>query len=370
MRLRIKALSVMLGSIIAVTAQGADAVNKTERVLNFYNWSDYVAEDTLEKFTAQSGITVNLVEFDEEDEVNMLLDEGSSEYDLVVTSLDYMAQRLLMQKSVFQNLNQDKLVNTDNLNAEAMAFVGQKDPFNNYGIPYLWGTVGIGYDVNAVEKAFNGNAPTNSWDLLLDPKNLQKLQHCGVAFVDSPSEVLPIIINYLGGDPNTMDKGIYFGMAQKHLQKLAPYVTFTSDISDGMSEGEYCAVLGWSGDVLYAADLAEENETGVELAYSIPREGTSAWYDMLVIPKHAQNVDAAYEFLNFLMQPEIIADVTNYVWYPNVNSASNEYIEEDILSDENIYPTPAIQRKLYLLSVAPKRLAKHQQTIWDNAKAQ
>ncbi|ROS01835.1 putrescine transport system substrate-binding protein [Sinobacterium caligoides] len=357
-------IAVML--FLTGVSQAAFA-DEPKRELNLYNWSDYLAEDTLEKFTAETGITVNLTTFEEEEEMRDALDSGTKDYDLVVVALDYMAKSLMAQKYVFKPLNKDLLPNLSNMDQKAMAYVGEKDPFNNFGVPYLWGTIGIGYDAKMVNKIFAGKAPTDSWAMLFEVANLKKLSQCGVAFVDSPDEVLPLIINYLGGDPNTADKSVYSGMAQERLNQIAPYVTFNTDQIDPLVEGEYCAVLGWSGDVLYAAELAEEADAPVDIQYSLPKEGASTWYDMFAIPKNSSHVAEAHEFINFMMKPEIIAEVSNYIWYPNSNAKAKPFMDEEILNDKNIYPTAEMADKLYLIMVASKRLHKHQLKIWNEA---
>ncbi|CAH0991818.1 Putrescine-binding periplasmic protein SpuD [Sinobacterium norvegicum] len=360
-------LKNLFAAFIVSSACAAATASAEQQSLNLYNWSDYLAEDTLAKFTEQTGIVVNLTTYEEESEANDVLLSKSSDYDIVVIALDFMAEQLVNQRALFKPLKKQLLPNMSNLDPAMLAEVAGKDPFNYYGVPYLWGTIGIGYNPAMVNQRFNGQPPVDSWSLIFEVENIKKLSDCGVAFIDSPNEILPLIINYLGGEADTKHRSVYENLARERLEAIAPYVTFNTDYIYDLAAGEYCAVVGWSGNMMYAADIASEADNGVEILYSLPQEGASYWFDMLAIPVQSQNIEAAHTFINFMMQPEVIADVSNYLWYPNINLSAMPLIDDEILTDPNIYPTDEIKSKLYLLPVASKRMTKYQNALWQSA---
>ena len=353
------ALSLSLGSV---------AMADEEKVLNVYNWSDYIAEDTIANFEKETGIKVTYDVFDSNEVLEAKLLAGNTGFDLVVPSLSFLARQI--QAGVFMPLDKSRLHNYKNLDPELMQRVGTLDKDNAYAIPYLWGTTGIGYNVKKVKEVLGDDAPVDSWSLIFDPENLKKLKSCGVAFLDAPVEVIPAVLNYLGEDPNTFDASLIQGKAQDLLMKLRPYITYfhSSQYINDLANGDICVALGWSGDVLQAADRASEADNGVEVAYVIPKEGAAMWFDMMAIPKDAKHPQNALKFLDYLMQPKVIADITNYVWYANANKASTPYVDKEILEDPGIYPTPEAAAKLYTFKVLPPKVDRVYTRTWTRVK--
>ncbi len=210
--------------------------------------------------------------------------------------------------------------------AKAAAF----DEGNTHSVIYLWGTNGIGYNVEKVRERLGEDAPTDTWDMIFDPEIAAKLADCGISILDSATEVMPIVLNYLGYDPGTSDQAELQAAADT-LLAIRPYVRYfhSSQYISDLANGEICVSLGWSGDVFIAGDRAAEAGQGIEIAYSIPKEGTLQWFDMMAIPADAPNPEAAHQFIDFVLRPENIADVTNYVFYPNAVDASLEFVDPD-----------------------------------------
>jgi putrescine transport system substrate-binding protein len=223
-----------------------------------------------------------------------------------------------IQAGVFLPLDKSKIPNYANLDPAIMKRLENQDPGNQHAIPYMWGTTGIGYNVDKVKAAFGNTDIANSLDIVFKPENISKLKDCGVTFLDTPSEIIPIALNYLGEDPNSQDAAV-IDKAAALLKTIRPYITnfHSSQYIDAMANGDTCLVVGWSGDIIQARDRAAEAGNGVNVAYSIPKEGAPQWFDMLAIPKDAKNVDNAYAFINYLLDPKVAAANTNYVTYPN-----------------------------------------------------
>ncbi len=326
-----------------------------ERTLNIYNWSDYIAEDTIANFEKETGIKVRYDVFDSNEVLEAKLLSGKTGYDVVVPSSDFMARQI--QAGVFKELDRSKLSAWDNLDSSLMATLEAYDKGNKHSFPYLWGTTGIGYNPDLVKKYLGENAPTDSWDLVFDEKNISKLSQCGVTFLNAPSEMMPAALTYLGLDPNSVKKGDY-KKAEELLMKVRPYVTYfhSSRYISDLANGDICVAIGWSGDVLQASDRADEADNGVVVEYTIPKEGAGMWFDMLAIPKDAENVDEAYAFLNYLLKPEVIAEISNYVAYASPNRASVALVEEEVRENPGIYPTEEARKNLYIFEVLPPKV--------------
>lgn len=361
-------LKKLVGGVALSLCLGTAAMAAEEKVLNVYNWSDYIAEDTIANFEKETGIKVTYDVFDSNEVLEAKLLAGNTGFDLVVPSLTFLARQI--EAGVFMPLDKAKLDNYKNLDAELMQRVATLDKDNAHAIPYLWGTTGIGYNVNKVAGVLGDDAPVDSWSLMLDPENLKKLKSCGVAFLDAPIEVIPAVLNYLGEDPNSFDAGLIQGKAQDQLMKLRPYITYfhSSQYINDLANGDICVALGWSGDILQAADRAAEADNGVEVAYVIPKEGAAMWFDMMAIPKDARHPNNAHLFLNYLMRPEVIAEISNYVWYANANKASTPMIDKEILEDPGIYPTAEAASKLYTFKVLPPKVDRIYTRTWTKVK--
>ncbi len=339
-----------------------------EGTVNVYNWSDYIGDDVIAKFEADSGVEVVYDVFDSNEVLEGKLLAGRTGYDVVVPSVEFMGRQI--QAGIFQPLQKEKLSNYKELDPAMMATIAAVDPGNMYGIPYMWGTTGIGMIEDKVIAALGPDAPLDSWDLVLDPENLAKLKSCGVAFLDAPSELFGAALHYLGKDPNSQDPADYQGEAKDLLKKLAPSVTYfhSSKYIDDLAAGEICVAIGWSGDIAQAMVDAEEAENGIEITYVIPKEGALQFFDILAIPKDAGNVEEAHAFIDFLMQPAIAAENTNYIWYPNPIPASMPMIDAEITGDPSIYPPPEIMAKLYVAKINSPAVDRAMNRAWTDIK--
>ncbi|MGD9424257.1 spermidine/putrescine ABC transporter substrate-binding protein PotF [Pantoea sp. NSTU24] len=363
---RQKWLSAVVAAALMATSASSMAEDKT---LHVYNWSDYISPDTVPNFEKQSGIKVVYDVFDSNEVLEGKLMAGSTGYDVVVPSSSFLARQL--QSGVFQPLDKSKLPNYKNLDPALMEKVAQHDPGNKYAIPYLWGTTGIGYNIDKVKAALGTDAPVNSWDLVLKPENLEKLKSCGVSFLDAPEEIFATVLNYLGKDPNSADAKEYSGAATDLLLKLRPNIRYfhSSQYINDLANGNTCVAIGWSGDILQAKNRADAAKNGVHLGYSVPKEGALAFFDMMAIPKDAKNLDGAYAWLNYIMDPKVIADVSNKMNYANGNKASLPLINADIRNNPGIFPTPEAMSKLFVLKVQDPKLDRVRTRAWTKVKS-
>jgi len=346
-------------------------MSQAQEVLNFYNWSDYIGEDTIARFEKETGIKVNYDVYDSNETLEAKLLAGNSGYDLVVPTSNFMA--LQIKAGIFRKLDKSLLPNAGNLDPALMDNLQGKDPGNEYGVPYLWGTTGIGYNPKMVKAALGDDAPVDSWDLVFNPENMKKLAACGVTFLDSSDEMYPLALIHNGEDPNSEDRKHFKSKSAptRTLKAVRPYIKqFTSSqyISD-LANGDICVAVGFSGDIFQAAARAGEVDNGIEIAYSIPKEGSEMWFDMLMIPASAKNAENAHKFINYLLRPEIIAEITNYVWYANPNLKATSLIDQEIANDPAIYPSDAVRENLFVSSEVNPKAARVRNRTWTEIKA-
>lgn len=364
-----KTTSALLAALTAGAASFAPAlaVAAEEPVLYVYNWSDYIAEDTIAKFEAQTGIKVTYDVFDSNEVLEAKMMAGSTGYDVVVPTGSFLARQI--QAGVFQELDKAKLPNLANMDPEISARVAAWDPDNKHAVVYMWGTTAIGYNVRKIEERLGADAPIDSWALVFDPKNAEKLADCGITMLDAPVEIIPAALNYLGMDPGAQDKES-IDKAEALLATIAPYVRYfhSSQYINDLANGDVCLSVGWSGDVFQARDRADEADNGVEIAYTVPKEGALMWFDMLAIPSDAPHPDNALKFLNFLMDAQIAADITDFVWYANGNAAATPLVDKDITGDPGIYPTEAAKKKLYVSVVYDSKSDRLLNRAWTSVK--
>ena len=359
-------LALTTGSLISSTSFASD----TQKTLKLYNWIDYIAPDTLQKFESETGIKVVSDYFDTNEMLEAKLLTGRSGYDIVVPSFTFMSRQI--KAGVFQPLDKSKLSNLPKLDQKLMQDLSHLDKDNQHGVPYLWGTTGIGYNVQKVREVLGEDAPVNSWELVFNPKYMEKLASCGVSILDTPDEIFPLALHYLGKDPypETASEYKMNSEAAKLLQSIRPYVqSFNSAqyITD-LADGNLCVAVGYSGDIMQAQFRAEEANKGVSIAYSIPNEGTSIWFDMLAIPKDSQNSEAAHQFINFVMRPDIMADITNYVAYPNANTEAFALIDPEISGNPSIYPTPEVKQRLFTQELRKEKFNRLLTRFWTKLK--
>jgi len=354
--------SVLLGAGLTFAVSAL-----AESTVRIYNWSDYIGTDTLAEFESTTGIKTKYDVFDSNETLEGKLLAGHTGYDVVVPSNHFLGKQI--KAGAFQKLDKSQLPNYKNLDPELLKRLEKNDPGNQYAVPYLWGTNGIGYNVEKVKAAL-GVDTIDSWAVLFEPENIKKLQKCGVAFLDSADEMMPAVLNYMGLNPNSTNEADY-KKAEEKLLKVRPYVTYFNSskyISD-LANGEICVAAGFSGDVFQAKSRAEEAGKGVNIAYAIPKEGGNLWFDMLAIPADAPDVKAAHAFINYILKPEVIAKVSDEVGYANPNPASGELMDQDIRTDEAVYPPKDVQDRLFVNSELPPKIQRLMTRSWTKIKS-
>jgi putrescine transport system substrate-binding protein len=315
-----------------------------EKVLNLYIWNDYLAEDTVANFEKETGIKVSVSNYGSNEELDSKLAPGNSGYDIVVPTSSFYERQI--KSGYYQKLDKSKLPNLKNMDPDIQRRLALHDPNNDYAVLHMWGTTGIGYNVKKIQAAMK-NAPVDSWDLVFDPKVVKSFQKCGVALLDSASEMFNMSLVYLHKDPNSQNADD-LNAAGEALNRIRPAIRYmdTQRMISDLANGEICLAVGYSGDILQARDRADENKTGQEIAYSIPKEGSIIWFDSYLVPKDAPHPGNAHAFINYMLRPEVIAAVTNFVNYPNGNTAATELVNEDVRNDPGVYPPTEIRVKL------------------------
>lgn len=352
---------------IVLAAPAAAPVRAQERVLNVYNWSDYIAEDTVRKFTAETGIKVTYDVYDSNEILEAKLGAGRSGYDIVVpTVAPFMARQI--QAGMLRKLDKAKLKNWGNLDPEILARVAQHDPGNEHAVPWMWGTVGVGYNVDRV-KRIAADAPVHSLKIVFDPATVERFKACGVVMLDSPTDVLPAALKFLGLAPDSQAKED-LDRAAEQLLKVRPAVKkfHSSEYINDLANGNACLAFGYSGDIFQAASRAKEANRGVTVQYAIPSEGALLWIDGMVLTKDARNVEEAHLFLDFLLRPEIVAETTNRLGYANANRASEKFIAEEIRRDPTVYPPPELRERFYTISVPAREYDRQRTRAWTRIK--
>ncbi|MGF6556835.1 putrescine transport system substrate-binding protein [Pseudomonas sp. S30_BP2TU TE3576] len=354
------AMLVGAGLTIAVSVQAASTVH-------IYNWSDYIGETTLADFQKDTGIKPVYDVFDSNETLEGKLLAGRTGYDVVVPSNHFLGKQI--KAGAFQKLDRSQLTNYSNLDPVLLKRLEQNDPGNLYAVPYLWGTNGIGYNVDKI-KAVLGVDKIDSWAAVFEPENIKKLNSCGVAFLDSADEMMPTVLNYMGLNANSTNAEDY-KKAEAKLLAVRPYVTYfhSSKYIADLANGDICIAIGFSGDMFQARNRAAEAKKGVNIAYSIPKEGGALWFDMLAIPKDSANVKQAHAFINYLLKPEVIAQVSDYVGYANPNPGSDKLMEQSIRTDDAVYPPQAVLDKTYVSIELPPNIQRLMTRSWTKVKS-
>lgn len=351
-------LIVSAAAALALTATMASAEE-----VRVFNWSDYIDEAILEEFEKETGIKVVYDVFDSNEVLETKLLAGSTGYDIVVPTGSFLARQI--QAGVFRKLDKAKLPNLANMDPAISQRLAKYDPGNEYAINYMWGTTGIGYNVAKVKEKLGGDAEMGSWDVVFNPAKLAKLKSCGIYMLDAVDEIVPAALNFLGLNPDSTDPAD-LAKAEALLLKIRPMIKkfHSSEYINGLANGDICVAIGWSGDMLQARDRAEEAGQGIEIAYSIPKEGALMWFDNMAIPADSKNVDAAHKFLDYIMRAEVVAKASNYVNYANGNLASKKHLDEAVLSDPAIYPDDATIARLYTTSPKDSKAQRLLTRLW------
>jgi putrescine transport system substrate-binding protein len=337
-----------------------------ERVVNYYNWSDYQDPTVLAAFTKETGIAVRYDTFDSNDTLEAKLLAGQSGYDVVVPTAYFLARQI--KAGIFQQLDKSKLPNLAFAWPEISKQLAASDPGNLYAVNYMWGTTGIGYNVKKVKEILGPDAAIDSWDYVFNPDKIAKFKACGIHLLDSSDDIMSAGLHYLHLDPNTSDPGDLEKVTEL-LMRIRPYVRkfHSSEYLNALATGEICFVVGFSGDVKQAQKRAAEANGGIELGYSIPKEGAQLWFDNLAVPKDAPDPAEAHELINYLIKPEVAAKNTNYVSYAN-GDVPSQFIDKSILDDRTIYPDAATMANFYTIVAHDQKTQRLINRLWTRIK--
>ncbi|NWB83750.1 polyamine ABC transporter substrate-binding protein [Pseudomonas gingeri] len=343
------------------------ATTQAEPTVSVYNWTDYIGDTTLADFQGKTGIKVIYDVFDSNETLEGKLLAGRTGYDVVVPSNHFLGRQV--KAGAFLRLDRSQLPNWKNLDPKLLKLLEKNDPGNEHSVPYLWGTNGIGYNVDKIKQVL-GIDHIDSWAVLFEPENLKKLTQCGVSFMDSADEVFPAVLNYMGMDPRS-SKPEDYKKAEAKLLTLRPYITYfhSSKYISDLANGDICIAFGYSGDVFQAANRAKEAKNGINIAYSIPKEGSNLWFDLLAIPADAANVKEAHAFINYLLDPQVIAKVSATVGYANPNPAAKQYMDEALVNNPEVYPSQEVLDKLYISTTPTPEIMRLMTRSWSKVKS-
>jgi putrescine transport system substrate-binding protein len=351
----------LLTCVLLVGCGGAE-----EKKLFIYNWTDFIGPGTIQTFERSTGIKVTYDVYDAEETMEARLMAGSSGYDVVSASTDFFSREI--KAGVYETLDKSKLPNWKNLDPHVLALQAAYDPGNAHAVPYLHSINGFAYNVDMI-KARMPNAPVDSLDMLFKPAVVAKFADCGVTFLDSAEDVLQLALRYLGLDPNTT-KAADFKAAEAMILKVRPYIrSFDSaEYMNGLANQEVCVAMSWSSD--YALSRARARAVGIKLnlAFSVPKEGANQTFSSLLIPVGAPHPEAAYAFINFILRPDVIADISNSIYYGNDNIASRSLVDPRILDDVTLYPTPAVESRLYRSAEVSAATERIRTRTWTRIK--
>ena len=349
--------------LLSVTAAG-----HAEEQVHLYNWSDYFAEDTLSGFQERTGIRPVLDVYDANDVLEAKLFAGSSGYDLIFPTARPFAARHI-KAGLYLPLDKSKLPGLDKLDSDIMTSLAAIDPDNAHLVPYMWGTSGLGLNLEKVKAALGEDAELDTWGLIFDPEKAAKLAGCGISLLDDPTEVFSAALVYLGKDPNSLDKAD-LDAAAALIKAVHPHIRYfhSSQYISDLANGDLCVAHGYSGDVLQARERAEEAGKGVEVGYRIPREGAALWTDVMAIPKDAPNPTAAHAFIAYLLDPKVIAAASDYVFYANPNLAATPLIDGDLRGNPGIYPPAEVKQRLFVPAERGDAEIRNLNRLWTRLK--
>ncbi|HEY3731890.1 MAG TPA: polyamine ABC transporter substrate-binding protein [Steroidobacteraceae bacterium] len=359
-------LAVLSGALIVTGGCGSGQAGADQHVVNVYNWADYIGKDTLAKFERATGIRVVYDTYDADETLEAKMMAGDSGYDVVSTSTDFFSRQI--KAGIYQKLDRSQLPNWNNLDPHVLAVEASADPGNQYAMPYLRHVNGFAYNVDMI-RARMPNAPVDSLDMIFKPEIIAHFADCGVSFLDQAEDVLQLALNYLHLDPNSTNP-VDYKRAEQLLLTVRPYIRAfdSTEYMNGLGNREFCLSMSWSGDYATARARAKAAGVDVNLAFTVPKEGANGSYDALLIPADAPHPKAAHAFLNFILEPKIIAEITNEIHYANDNLAATPYVDPEILKDPTIYPTPAIEARLYASAEVSPALERIRTRTWTRIK--
>lgn len=342
--------------------------NAQDRVVNVYNWSDYIDPHVLEDFTKETGISVVYDTYDNNEIIETKLLAGKSGYDIVVPSGPFV-QRMI-RANVLQKLDKSKLANLKNMWSEVEQGMTVYDPGNEYSVVYMWGTTGLGLNVPKIQAILGNDVVLNSFDLLMKPEYSTKLKACGIQVLDSPEDFLPGIMNYLGLETkNATIENVQ--TAIEALQKVRENIQkfHSSEFINALANNQICMAIAYSGDIIQGRNRAREAGNGVEIQYVIPKEGAQMWFDSFVLVGDAPNTEEAYEFINYMLRPEVAAANSNYISYASGVEKAKELATPDIANDIGIYPTPDVMKTLFTTEAYVPKVQRAVTRLWTKLKS-
>ncbi|HCR1518350.1 TPA: polyamine ABC transporter substrate-binding protein [Pseudomonas aeruginosa] len=362
-----KVCALALSILTTIGATAADSAWAAQTSVHLYNWYDFIAPETPKAFQKETGTRVVLDTFDSAETAQGKLMVGRSGYDVVVITSNILPG--LIKAGVLQELDRDRLPHWKNLDADILGKLQANDPGNRYAVPYLWGTTGIAYDVDKVRKLLGPDAPVDSWDLVFKEENISRLSQCGVATLDSSTELVSIALNYLGLPHNSQNPEDY-QKAQELLLKVRPYIRYfdSSRVDTDLSNGNVCVVVGWQGTAYMGQVNNEQAGNGRHIAYSIPREGSLVWAENMVLLKDAPHPQQGYALIDYLLRPEVIARTSNYVGYPNGNQAALPLVERKLRENPAVYLSKETMATLFPLETLPLKVERIRTRVWSRVK--
>jgi len=359
-------VALAAASSALVVASGSTLAAPTKE-LNIYNWSDYIAESTVPNFQKENGVKVRYDVYDSNEILQAKMLTGKTGYDVVVPSNTFLARQI--PAGLYLPLDKSKIPNYKNLDPAIMSMIAQADPGNKYAVPYFWGINTIGINPEKVGKALGGKLPAKQWDLLFNPQVVSKLKSCGVSILDAPSEVFPIALKYLGKDPNSHNEADY-QEAAKLLKTIRPYITrfSSSGYINEVANGDLCLVLGYGGDLNIAKRRAADAKNGVKVDVLVPKEGVELWIDSMVIPKDSKNLDNAYKYINYNLDPKVAANNSNTVTYAPGSLPARQFVNPKYLHDHSIFPSAEDVKAGFLVKALDPKIQRLSTRLWQEFK--
>jgi putrescine transport system substrate-binding protein len=356
---------LLLATAVILSACGQKSAPRPA-VLHLYNWSDYIDPAILTDFTRETGIKVVYDTFDSNEVLETKILQGQTGYDLVVPS-NHNVPRYIAAGAI-QPLDKSKLKNLGNLDPKIMAYMAPFDPDGAHTVPYMRGTIGIGYNAEAIARRLPG-VKVDSWAIAFDPKYLAKLKDCGVYWLDASEDMYAVALNYMGKDPNSKAIADYQA-ATEMMSKARPYVRkfHSSEYINALAGGDICLAIGYSGDVLQAKARAQDAGSSVKVAYALPKEGSQVWFDVFALPKDAPNPAAAYSFIDYMLRPEVIARASNYTHYANANAAATRLVDPSVRDDPSVYPPPEVFSRLFVTTTKDQALLREANRQWTRVQ--
>lgn len=335
--------------------------------LNIINWSGYVAPEALEAFQKDNGINIKYDVLDSDDTLQAKLLGGNSGYDVVYPSSTYMAKQV--EAGVYEPIDWSKIPNKANLDPELMGKIALQDPGNKFGVPYVWGTDGLIVNMTKVRKVLGADAKVEGWELIFDPEVASKLSACGISIMDSGSDVFPIMLAYMGRDPNSKNPDDYKAAYEK-LKLVRPYYTqFSTSYLNDVVGGDICVAAGWSGDASVIQQRVAEANLSDEIVYLTPNGTTGLWFTLMGIPKDAPNKDNAYKWINYLLDKQVAAQTVEFIGYTSAVMSAKELLSPEMQNDTTIYPKPEVIESAFTFQPLDPKVLKQMNKYWLRLKS-